>query len=89
MLCSRLELGADHGRDRAALSVEGPFGAVREGAGGDTHGSRAEAGGKGEREKPRAGGSGDEELGSVWSVEKQEGRQSGAGGLDSGWPVDV
>lgn len=50
---------------------------------------RAEAGVKGERENPGAGGSGDEELGSLWSAEKQEGRRSGAGGLDSGWPVDV
>lgn len=89
MLCSGLELGAEHGKGRAAVSVEGPCGAVWAGPGGDTHGSRAEAEVKGERENPGAGGSGDEELGSLWSAEKQEGRQSGAGGLDSSWPVDV
>lgn len=54
VLCSGLELGAEHGSGRAAVSVEGPCGAVWAGAGGDTHGSRAESRGwsKGGKGKP-------------------------------------
>lgn len=89
VLYRRLELGAEHGGGgRAAVSVEGASGAVREWAGGDTW-EQSRGWSKGGFGRIRAWGSGDEDLGSVWGVEEQESRRKGAGGLDRGWRVHV